>query len=145
MRSVLGLSAAVKAGGLALICTALSDKCGCNNSTYTKHVPYGLRGDQLTSSLTEIGPLLLQYPSFTEQVFTTLSYFDLLNLAHLIRTPLLVSVGLKDTVCLPETIFAVYNRIAPEQKSILIDPFAGHEVSRANNREGLRFMQNNLF
>ncbi|QGQ95526.1 acetylesterase [Paenibacillus psychroresistens] len=140
----IGIVGGSQGGGLALICTALSDKVAATIAHIPNmcHMDFGVINS--TSSLTEIGPLLLQYPAYTEQVFDTLSYFDMLNLAHLIRTPLLVSVGLKDTVCLPETIFAVYNRIAPEHKSILIDPFAGHEVSRANNREGLRFMQDHL-
>jgi cephalosporin-C deacetylase len=140
----IGIIGSSQGGGLALICSALSDKIAATVAHIPNmcHMDFGVINS--TSSLTEIGPLLFQFPAYTEQVFSTLSYYDQLNLAHLIRTPLLVSVGLKDTVCLPETIFAVYNRIEPEHKSILIDPFAGHEVSRANNREGLLFMQKHL-
>ncbi|WP_338130717.1 acetylxylan esterase [Cohnella ginsengisoli] len=59
----------------------------------------------------------------------TLGYFDIVNLAHRFTPPVHVKVGLKDTTCLLETIFAAYNRIASANKSIEIHPFMGHAMT----------------
>ncbi|MCK7538322.1 MAG: acetylxylan esterase [Marinilabiliales bacterium] len=46
-----------------------------------------------------------------DQVYNTLSYFDIKNLAHLIRAPLIMGVGLMDEVCPPHINFAAYNLV----------------------------------
>ncbi len=47
-----------------------------------------------------------------EQVFTTLSYFDCMNLVTMATCPALVSIGMHDPVCPPDTIFAMRNHYA---------------------------------
>ena len=47
-----------------------------------------------------------------EQVFATLSYFDAMNLVTMATCPALISIGLHDPVCPPETIFAMRNHYA---------------------------------
>ncbi len=44
-----------------------------------------------------------------DQAFTTLSYFDNLNLVQKATCPALFSIGMHDPVCPPDTIFAVRN------------------------------------
>jgi cephalosporin-C deacetylase len=44
-----------------------------------------------------------------EQVMSTLSYFDGMNLATLANAPALFSVGLHDPICPPDTIYAAIN------------------------------------
>jgi cephalosporin-C deacetylase len=51
----------------------------------------------------EINEYLRQYPEREPDVRATLEYFDIINFAPLIRCPMLVSVGLGDDVCPPET------------------------------------------
>lgn len=46
------------------------------------------------------------------QVFSTLSYFDCMNLATLAHCPALVSIGMHDPICPPDTIFAMRNHYA---------------------------------
>lgn len=59
------------------------------------------------------------------QVFYTLSYIDIKNLAGLIKAPMLMGVGLKDDICPPHINFAAYNQVnAPKQ--YIVYPFAGH-------------------
>lgn len=60
-----------------------------------------------------------------DQVFYTLSYFDIKNLAPMIRAPLLMGVGLMDDVCPPHINFAAYNNVSGEKKYIVY-PQAGH-------------------
>jgi cephalosporin-C deacetylase-like acetyl esterase len=60
-----------------------------------------------------------------DQVYYTLSYFDIKNLAPMIRAPLLMGVGLMDDVCPPHINFAAYNNVTCEKKYIVY-PQAGH-------------------
>lgn len=61
------------------------------------------------------------------RVFTTLSYFDGVNLAKRAQAPALFSVGLMDEICPPSTVFAAYNAYAGSPKEIAVYPFNGHE------------------
>lgn len=60
----------------------------------------------------EITTYLRVHRSEVEQVFNTLSYFDATNLVTMATAPALVSIGLHDPVCPPETIYAMRNRYA---------------------------------
>lgn len=52
-------------------------------------------------------------------------YFDAMNFATRIKCPALVGLGLVDTVCPPEGIFATCNQIQSEKK-VIIMPQADH-------------------
>lgn len=60
-----------------------------------------------------------------DQVFTTLSYFDIKNLAPMIKAPMIMGVGLMDDVCPNHINFAAYNNVTSEKKYIAY-PDAGH-------------------
>jgi len=60
-----------------------------------------------------------------DQVFYTLSYFDIKNLAHMIKAPVIMGAGLMDEVCPPHINFAPYNLVTAEKKYIVY-PKAGH-------------------
>ena len=61
-----------------------------------------------------------------EQVFTTLSYVDVVNHAKRARPPALFSVGLADEITPASTVFAAYNHYAGD-KDIAVYEFNGHE------------------
>lgn len=65
-----------------------------------------------------------------DEVYYTLSYFDIKNLAPMIRAPLLMGVGLMDDVCPPHINFAAYNNVTCEKK-YLVYPQAGHGLPQA--------------
>ncbi|MDG0789764.1 alpha/beta fold hydrolase [Cohnella ginsengisoli] len=127
-------------GGLALLAAALSEvpSIAVAHIPNMCHMDFGILNS--TSSLTEAADFLNRFPEKLDEVLRTLSYFDMMNLAHRIRIPLLVSVGLKDPVTMPETIFAAYNRIESD-KRIEIYPFQGHAVSGDQNRKALEFIR----
>jgi cephalosporin-C deacetylase len=131
-------------GGLVLITAALSDKPALAAASIPNmcHMDQGLLTS--TGSLTEAAAFVERFPDRLEQVLETLSYFDILNLAERIHVPVMMSVGLKDTVCLPETIFAAYNRI-PGHKVIHTYPFTGHQVGAYHNRLVLEFVKSGFF
>jgi cephalosporin-C deacetylase len=65
-----------------------------------------------------------------DQVFNTLSYFDIKNLAPMIKAPLIMGVGLIDDVCPPHINFAAYNQVKSEKKYIVY-PESGHGLPEA--------------
>ncbi|MBP3965974.1 acetylxylan esterase [Paenibacillus sp. DLE-14] len=127
-------------GGLALISAALNPKV----TAIIADIPNMCNMDHgvlhSSSSLSEVAQHLKRYPDQLEPVLRTLAHYDMLNLASRIKVPVLMSVGWKDGVCLPETIYAVYNRITSE-KAIFDYPFSGHEIGEYHNRERILFLQ----
>lgn len=62
-----------------------------------------------------------------EDLFRTLSYFDVKNFTDRISCPVLMGFGLQDDVCPPHTNFAGYNHIT-SPKSYVTFPLSGHHV-----------------
>jgi cephalosporin-C deacetylase len=80
---------------------------------------------------TELVTFLSVHPELEDAARRTLAYVDNALLASRIRAKTLVSVGLRDTITPPSTIFAAYNAIdAP--KEIAVFPYGGHEVPTAH-------------
>ncbi|OMF38684.1 acetylesterase [Paenibacillus sp. FSL H8-0548] len=130
-------------GGLALLAASLNSKVSAVVADIPNmcHMDYGILHS--TGSLTEVAQYIKRYPERLNLVMTTLAYFDLLNLAERIKAPVLMSVGWKDTVCIPETVYAVFNRIR-SHKQMNDFPFSGHEVSEYQNREAIIFIKEAL-
>jgi len=78
-----------------------------------------------------------------DQVFYTLSYFDIKNLAHLIRAPMIMGVGLMDEVCPPHINFAAYNLVTAEKKYIVY-PEAGHGLPEDFYRAKMEWIRTKL-
>ena len=74
----------------------------------------------------EIGDLLRLRPELADAVWTTIPYFDIINFAPRITCPVLVSLGLKDDVCPPQTGYALYNALTCP-KELKVYPNAAHE------------------
>ena len=84
---------------------------------------------------------LEQFPERAETVRRNLSYFDNINLAPQITCPVLVSVGMQDTICPPECTVAAYNKIR-SPKEMAVYPQAGHEGGReVHLKRKLEFMK----
>jgi len=128
-------------GGLALITAALSGKVrgAVANVPNMCHMDFGILNS--TSSLAEAAKFVTIFPDKLEQVLKTLSYFDIINLADRITLPVLVSVGLKDMVCMPEAIFAAYNRLHSKDKTMEVFPFMGHALGNGMNIKAYEFMK----
>lgn len=131
-------------GGLALAATALSGKAAVTVSLIPNmcRMDYGVMHS--TGSLSEVGRFASMFPEHLDRILNVLSYFDIVNLADRIQTPVLVSASLKDTVCWPDTVFAAYNRMNSANKEMLVDPFAGHYISRSSWRKSLQFIRDRL-
>ena len=103
----IGVQGGSQGGALTLTTAALRSDiitCGAAGAPY-------LTGYMDAASLThsypyeELNEYLRLYPEREAQMRATLDYFDCLNFAPKIRCPMLISIGLGDDVCPPETAF----------------------------------------
>jgi cephalosporin-C deacetylase len=60
-----------------------------------------------------------------DEIYKTLSYIDIKNLAPWIKAPVLMSIGLMDETCPPHINFAAYNQLNVS-KEYIVYPYAGH-------------------
>jgi len=67
--------------------------------------------------------------SVSPEALAVSAYYDSANFARSIRVPVLVSAGFIDTTCPPASVYAVWNRIPDERKTILNLPTEGHSIS----------------
>ncbi len=66
------------------------------------------------------------HPEISEdEIYKTLSYIDIKNLAPWIKAPVLMSIGLMDETCPPHINFAAYNQLNVS-KEYIVYPYAGH-------------------
>lgn len=144
--SRVGVTGGSQGGALSLVAAALSDVPVVCASDY----PY-LSHFRRAIDVAPEGPYLEineffrrnSDPEVERTAMTTLSYFDVMNLAPWITCPTLISVGMVDTITPPSTIFAVYNHIeAP--KEITVSRYFGHEFTPAAHMAKLRFLKAHL-
>ncbi|HLG51239.1 MAG TPA: alpha/beta fold hydrolase [Chloroflexota bacterium] len=135
----IGVAGVSQGGGLSLAVAALDHrpKLALPEVPYLCHFRRALDITNL-HPYQELALYANRYPDRLDTMFTTLSYFDNLNLADRIQCPVLVTVGLQDMICPPSTIFAVYNRIRSE-KEIRVYPFGGHEAFPTHHEHKLRW------
>ncbi len=74
-----------------------------------------------------------------EAIFEKLGYIDIQFLAPRIKTNVLWTLGLMDTICPPSSQFAAYNKIT-SQKQMLMYPDFGHEGLPGLNDKIYKFM-----
>ncbi|MEZ7891757.1 MAG: acetylxylan esterase [Candidatus Wallbacteria bacterium] len=116
-------------GGLSLIVSALMSgkvKAAIADEPFMCNFKLGINS-------AESGPykILRDYlndnKEMTQTVYNTLSFFDVLNFAEKIKCPVYISIGAKDTICPPGTIYSVVNLIKSERE-IKDYPNAAHNV-----------------
>jgi cephalosporin-C deacetylase len=126
-RARIGISGGSQGGAFSLIAAAGRPEI----AAVAADVPFltGIRDSlRLGSSYPyeEIKDYVRQRPEAEVQVLTTLDYVDTLNFADRIAVPTLLSAGLSDDVCPPETAYALYNRLGCA-RDIRAYPYTGHE------------------
>lgn len=63
-----------------------------------------------------------------EELFRTLSYFDVKNFAPRITCPVIMAFGLQDPTCPPHTNFSIYNNLGTRDKRFVCVPTCGHAM-----------------
>lgn len=125
--AVMGMS---QGGGLALAAAALSGKASFvwSDMPFLSDFPRAIEITP-TSPYTEVSTHLRRHPELAEAAFRALSYIDVANHAKRIQCPATLSVGLWDQTCPPSTVFAAYQRLATQDKDLVVLPYHGHEVT----------------
>jgi cephalosporin-C deacetylase len=126
-RGHIAVTGGSQGGALSLVAAAMRPEI----SAVAADVPFltGIRDClQLGNSYPyeEVKDYLRQHPEQEANVLNTLDYIDTLNFADSIRVPTMLSAGLSDDVCPPETAYALYNRLQCP-KEIRTYPYTGHE------------------
>jgi len=75
---------------------------------------------------------------------TCLAYYDPMNFAPDIRCPVLMNAGLIDHVSPPSAVFAVFNRLGTENKTIVALDGLGHDWSAEFDRAAWRWLDAQL-
>nr|WP_239062592.1 acetylxylan esterase [Streptomyces sp. SID13031] len=118
-------------GGLSLVCAALTPGIKYTASVYPFLSDYqrawelNLDTDpynEITTWFKKRDPRHLR----EQEVFTTLGYIDLQNLADRIQAEVTLYVGLEDQVCPPSTQYAAYNKLT-SPKQLRVYPDFGHD------------------
>ncbi len=126
-RARVGITGGSQGGALSLIGAAGRPEI----AAVAADVPFltGIRDSlRLGSSYpyAEIKDYVRRRPESEASVLGTLDYIDTLNFADRIKVPTLLSAGLSDDVCPPETAYALYNRLGCP-RDIRTYPYTGHE------------------
>ena len=121
--AVVGVS---EGGGLGLVLAALSPEVRAVAADAPMLCDMPLSVQSAGWPYTEILRRVEENPSQAPQIYRTLSYFDAANLAPDIECPVLISLGLLDSVSLPAAVYGVFNRIGGP-KEMRAFPEAGHE------------------
>jgi len=131
-------------GGLSLVAAALNPRVGAvaADIPFLCHFRRALAVSD-SYPYKELDDYLLRHPDREASMWRTLPYFDVLNLANRIRCPVLISVGLRDLVCPPSTIYAVYNHLSGP-KEIAVYPAHGHAVPEIHVTRRLAWIDQHL-
>ncbi len=127
-----GSCGASQGGALALACAALEPRISRTAPVYPFLCDYQRTWemDQAREAYEELRLFFRAFDPRHErerEIFTRLGYIDVQHLAPRIRARTLMFTGLMDTICLPSTQFAAFNRI-PTPKEVVLYPDFGHEL-----------------
>lgn len=140
----IGVAGSSQGGGCALSMAALDLSVGVCLAQVPSNCWFEKRVFDCSGGAAGLGEYLRRHPDYLEKACETLSYFDNLNLADRIQCPTLVSMGLKDPVCTPDTIYAACNKITAPLRMDLY-PFGTHDLGWENVREmEIRFLLDTL-
>jgi cephalosporin-C deacetylase len=130
----LALAAAALSGGRVKVCHAeVPMFCDFQRAiTVSPRVPY-----------IEVATYLDQHVELAPAALDTLRYVDCALLARRITASCLLSVGLRDEVCPPSTVYAAYHEIrAP--KELAVSELGDHRVPPDHTERKLRHLRENL-
>ena len=119
---------ASQGGALAIAAAAFSGKVLKTFAVVPSYICLKQRVEKNLGILDHVHTFLRFNPHYTDQVFDTLTYFDINNVVSQLKNPVSFFLGLTDPVCLPPFVYSAYaHTTAP--KEITIAPFVPHSVS----------------
>lgn len=141
----IGVAGASQGGGLALAVAALRDDV-CTAMSGVPYLCHFTRALEMADAdpYLEIVRYLKINRADEEAVLRTLSYVDVLNLSDRVSCPTLVTVALRDPICPPSTVYAVYNTLAAPEKQLEVYPYGDHAVGLGSSDTLLRWAARHL-
>ena len=128
----IGITGGSQGGALTIVTAALRHEitCAAAGAPYLCGFMDAVR---LTHSYPyeEINDYLRMHPEREDLVRETLNYFDGINFAPSIQCPIIVSLGLQDDVCPPETGFALFREIGSVEKKLYTYDNCMHDAGSA--------------
>ena len=112
-------------GALSMVAGAFSGRA---KKCYVCEPSYNCLHRRIEQGSGIFGPattMLRIYPHLTDQVFETLTYFDVNNIASLLTVETDVALALADPICIPQFVYSVYTHIAGP-KQLHMYPFVTH-------------------
>ncbi len=131
-------------GGLTLACAALQPRIARLAPVYPFLCDYRRvwEMDLAKDAYKDVRAYFRHYDPLHEredEIFNTLGYIDVSQLASRIRGEVMMVTGLMDDICPPSTQFAAYNRITAP-KEMIIYPDYGHEALPGSDDRVYQFM-----
>jgi len=129
-RNRIYVSGSSMGGGSAMIVSAIDTrvKAVAAGVPFLNNIPESLKTAD-GGPYMEAKTYLKQHPKDKDKVWDTLKYVDVYNYAPYISKPIIVGVGLADSICPPEGIKSTFDRIPQStKKEIYVVPKAGHVV-----------------
>jgi cephalosporin-C deacetylase len=126
----IGIRGSSQGGALAIVSAALRPnvvKCAAVGAPFLAGIMTAL---DLTHSYPyeELNEFLRLFPEKRQAVRLTVSYFDVINFAAGVRCPILLSVGLMDDCCPPETGLALAEALENCSKFVHLYPGCAHDA-----------------
>lgn len=131
-------------GGLAIACASLSPLISRCVSLFPFLSDYQRvwEMDLAKNSYEELGTFFRMFDPLHQrekEIFETLGYIDVHNLASRIRARVLMALTLMDNICPPSTQFAVFNNISSVKEAVIY-PGHGHEILPGFSDLAFRFL-----
>ena len=132
--SRIGVAGSSQGGGLTLCAAAMRPEIRAA-SAGAPYLTGFIDSIELTHTYPyeEINDYLRLHPDSRAQAMETLAYFDCINFADKITCPIIVNIGLQDNVCPPETGYALFEKIASDDKTLYAYDNQGHSAGAAEH------------
>ncbi len=127
-------------GALALIGTALDRRVTLCVANHPALSDMGAGSAGLTSGYPHFKK---ESGAYSPECLKTLAYYDVVNFARHINTPVFMTWGYNDNTCPPTTSYAVWNTLTCE-KDCLLTPINEHWTSDATDRRQMEWMKKHL-
>lgn len=117
-------------GGSAMIVSAIDGRVRAVAAgvPFLNNIPESLKTTD-GGPYMEVKKYLKEHPQDKDKVFDTLKYVDAYNYALYINKPIIIGIGLADSICPPEGIKSAFDRIPSQtKKEMYAVPKAGHVV-----------------
>jgi cephalosporin-C deacetylase-like acetyl esterase len=129
----IGVTGGSQGGALSVVTAALDRRVRVATPDVAFLCDFPVAVEVAEGPYREITEYLKAHPERRAETFRVLSYFDVLNHAPNVRGPIVFSASLRDRVCPPPTIVAVFNQVPGRRwpREIHFLPFTGHTTTPA--------------